>query len=69
MLQEHPAQFKDIFQCVYSHVFPKVYTISEKRGFDLKIGTKRIKNFDQFSDSEERELKEWAEKRLLTTVK
>ena len=35
-LQEHLAQFKDIYQCVYSHVFPEIYTTSEKRGFDLK---------------------------------
>ena len=32
----------------------------EKCEFDLKL----IKNFDQFSDSEEREVKERAEKRL-----
>ena len=36
MLQEHLAQFKDIYQYVYSHVFPEMYTTSEKRGFDLK---------------------------------
>ena len=100
MLQEHLALFKDIFQYVYSHVFPEVYTTSEKRGFDLKSNfhilfkayrdkmmmrqqslaknsanyehqnetckfeQKPIKNFDQFSDSEEREVKERAEKRL-----
>ena len=36
MLQEHLARYKDIYQYVYSHVFPEVYTSSEKRGFDLK---------------------------------
>ena len=36
MLQEHLARYKDIYQYVYSHVFPEVYTASEKRGFDLK---------------------------------
>ena len=36
MLQEHLARYKDIYQYVYSHVFPEVYTTSEKRGFDLK---------------------------------
>ena len=36
MLQEHLPQFKDIYQYVYSHVFPDMYTTSEKRGFDLK---------------------------------
>ena len=36
MLQEYLAQFKDIYQYVYSHVFPGAYTTSEKRGFDLK---------------------------------
>ena len=36
MLQEHLARFKDICQYVYSHVFPEIYTTSEKRGFDLK---------------------------------
>ena len=36
MLQEQLAWYKDIFQYVYSHVFPEVYTSPEKRGFDLK---------------------------------
>ena len=36
MLQEYLARYKDIYQYVYSHVFPEVYTSSEKRGFDLK---------------------------------
>ena len=36
MLQEHLARYKDIFQYVYSHVFPEVYTTSEKQAFDLK---------------------------------
>ena len=36
MLQENLARFKDIFHYVYSNVFPKVYTATEKRGFDLK---------------------------------
>ena len=36
MLQEHLARYKNIYQYVYSHVFPEVYTTSEKRGFDLK---------------------------------
>ena len=36
MLQEYLARYKDIYQYVYSHVFPEVYTTSEKRGFDLK---------------------------------
>ena len=102
MLQEHLARYKDIFQYVYSHVFPEVYTTSEKRGFDLKSNfhilfktyrdkmlmrqqaiaknpinyemeqcketyefeQKPIKNFDEFSDSEEQEVKPQAEKRL-----
>ena len=102
MLQEYLARFKDNYQYVYSHVFPEVYTTSEKRGFDLKsnfhilfkayrdkmlmrqqstaknpatyevqnqketceFDQKSIKNFDQFSDSKEREVKEQAEKRL-----
>ena len=36
MLQEHLARYKDIYQYVYSHVFPEIYTTSEKRGLDLK---------------------------------
>ena len=36
LLQEHLAQFKDIYQYVYLHVFHEVYTTSEKREFDLK---------------------------------
>ena len=100
MLQENLAWYKDIFQYVYSHVFPEVYTSTEKRGFDLrsnfhimfktyrskmmmyqqataknpanyeskrnescKLEQKPMKNFDEFSDSEEQELKQHAEKR------
>ena len=36
MLQEYLARYKDIYQYVYSHVFPEVCTTSERRGFDLK---------------------------------
>ena len=36
MLQEHLARYKEIYHYVYSHVFPEVYTTSEKRGFDPK---------------------------------
>ena len=36
MLQESLDHYKDIFQYVCSHVFPEIYTTSEKRGFDLK---------------------------------
>ena len=102
MLQEHLARFKDICQYVYSHVFPEIYTTSEKRGFDLKsnfhilfkayrdkilirqqstaenpanydlqnqketseFDQKPIKNFDQFSYTEKKEVKERVEKRL-----
>ena len=100
MLQEHLARYKDVYRYVYLHVFPEVYTTSEKRGFDMKsnfhilfkayrdkmlmrqqstaknpasyemqnetwnFDQKPIKNFDQFSDSEEPEVKEQAEKRL-----
>ena len=99
-LQENLACYKDIFQYVYSHVFPEVYTVTEKRGFDLKSNfhmmfktyrdkmmlrqqataknienyekerqdtceflQKPVKNFSQFSDSEEQQIKERAEKR------
>ena len=93
MLQEHLARYKDVYQYVYSHVFPEVYKTSEKRGFDMKsnfhilfkayrdkmlmrqqstaknpanyeiqketsdFDQKAIKNFVQFSDSEERDVK------------
>ena len=36
ILQEYLARYKDIYQYVYSHIFPEVYTTSERRGFDLK---------------------------------
>ena len=100
MLQEHLARYKDIYQYVYSHVFPEIYTTSRKRCFDLKSNfhilfkayrdkqiirqhslaknqanyeqrtvfneneQKLIKNFNEFSDTEEQEVKERAEKRL-----
>ena len=36
MLQQYLVQYKDIFQYIYSHIFPEIYTTSEKRGIDLK---------------------------------
>ena len=36
LLQKNLANYKDIFQYVYSHTFPKIYTMSEKRGINLK---------------------------------
>ena len=101
LLQENLARYKDIFQYVYFHVFPEVYTSTEKRGFDLlsnfhvmfktyrnkmilqqqqataknienyekerqntcKSEQKSIKNFNQFSDNEEQQIKEQAKKR------
>ena len=36
MLQKQLANYKDIFQYVYSHVFPEIYVTSEKHGIDLK---------------------------------
>ena len=36
MLQKNLANYKDIFQYVYSHRFPEIYTMSETRGVDLK---------------------------------
>ena len=36
MLQEYVAKFKDIYQFVYSHVYPEVYCVYEKRDVDLK---------------------------------
>ena len=98
MLQEHLTRYKDIYQYVYSHVFPEVYTSSEKRGFDLKSNfhiifkayrdkitmkqqqptkqptnyliqnnekfefeQKPIRNFDEFSNTQEKELKNKAQ--------
>ena len=36
MLQKCLANYKDIFQYVYSHTFPEIYTMSEKRRIDMK---------------------------------
>ena len=36
MLQKNLANYKNIFQYVYLHVFPEIYSTSEKRGIDLK---------------------------------
>ena len=30
ILQEHLARYKDIYQYIYSHIFPEIYTSSEK---------------------------------------
>ena len=35
MLQKSLANYKDIYQYVYSHVFPEIYSTSEKRRIDL----------------------------------
>ena len=37
LLQQCLANYKDIFQNVYSCTFPEIYTMSEKRGIDMKI--------------------------------
>ena len=36
LLQQCLANYKDIFQNVYSSTFPEIYTMSEKRGIDMK---------------------------------
>ena len=36
MFQKNLANYKDIFQYVYSHVFPEIYATSEKWRIDLK---------------------------------
>ena len=35
-LQQSLAHYKDIYQYVYSHMFPEIYSTSEKRGIDLR---------------------------------
>ena len=35
-LQKSLAHYKDIYQYVYSHVFPEIYSTSEKRGINLR---------------------------------
>ena len=107
MLQESLARYKDIYQYVYSHVFPEVYTSSEKRGFDVKSNFhilfksyrdkqmmrqcslaknqanskneqsketpehehKPIKNFNEFCNSEEQEVKKKLKNDRLTDAK
>ena len=36
LLQTSLVHYKDIYQYVYSHVFPEIYSTSEKRGIDLR---------------------------------
>ena len=36
MLQKSLAHYKYIYQYVYSHVLPEIYSTSEKRGIDLR---------------------------------
>ena len=106
LLQANLANYKDIYQYVYAHVFPERYSTTEKRGIDLKSNfhimfqtyrgkailqqhqiitstknpanfenireessefeQKPIKKFNEFSDGEEEELKQQAEKRKQT---
>ena len=35
-LRNNLSSYKNIFQYVYSNVFPEIYCSTEKRGFDLK---------------------------------
>ena len=35
-LRSNLSQYKNIFQYVYSNVFPEIYCFTERRGFDLK---------------------------------
>ena len=39
LLQKCPANYKDIFQSVYSYTFPEIYTMLEKRVIDMKSKT------------------------------
>ena len=41
-LRNNLCQFKEIFQYVYSIVYPEIYCTTERRGFDLKITFQRI---------------------------
>ena len=36
LLQTSLVHYKDIYQYVYSHVFPEIYSTSKKRGIDLR---------------------------------
>ena len=36
LLENNISSYKNIFQYVYSNVFPEIYCSTEKRGFDLK---------------------------------
>ena len=36
LLQNNLSSYKNIFQYVYSNVFPEIYCSTERRGFDLK---------------------------------
>ena len=36
LLQNNLSSYKDIFQYVYSNVFPEIYCATENRSFDLK---------------------------------
>ena len=36
LLQSNLASYKDIYQYIYAHVFPEIYSTTEKRGIDLK---------------------------------
>ena len=51
LLQNNLSSYKNIFQYVYSNVFPEIYYSTEKRGFDLKsnfhIISKTYKNKKQ----------------------
>ena len=36
LLQENLANYKDIYQYIYAHVFPEIHSTTEKHGIDLK---------------------------------
>ena len=41
-LRNNLSSYKNIFQYVYSNVFPEIYGSTERRGFDLKSNFQNI---------------------------
>ena len=51
-LRNNLSQYKNIFQCVYSNVFPEIYCSTERRGFNLKSNFHII--FETYKDKKKK---------------
>ena len=69
LLQNNLARYKNIFQYVYSNVYPEIYCLTGKRGFDLKSNFQDVQGQDADALMEKTPIimEVFEEKRILTS--